>query len=73
MGNTGDASQGGEFTGRMSLKEEMCGDGEGESSPAAFLAPAAIGLGSEAASEVPRLPGLMNLETSCADPSFSHR
>ena len=57
----------------MSLKEETCGDGEGESSPAALLAPAAMGLGSEAASEVPRLPGLMNLEASCADPSFSHR
>lgn len=60
-------------TGRMSLKELMCGEGDGESRAMERLWEAAIGLGSDCAKEDPRLPGDMNLETRSAEPSFSQR
>ena len=54
----------------MSLNEERWGEGEAMSR--LLLAEGAIGFGSDCASDEPRLPGDMNLDTKSAEPSFSH-
>lgn len=57
----------------MSLKDVMCGDGEGVSKPDARRTEGVKGFGSDFESEDPRLPGDINLEMSSTEPSFSHR
>ena len=56
-------------TGRMSLKDETCGDGEGVSSPLECLSAGGMALGSD----LPlRLLGPKKALTSFGEPSFSH-
>lgn len=59
-------------TGKTSLNELKCGEGEGVPKPDILLAEGAKGRGRVLANEDPRLPGDMNLETRSAEPSFSH-
>ena len=66
-------AESGKLTGRILLKELMCGEGDGESRAMERRREVAIGFGNDWAKEDPRLPGDMNLETRSADPSFSQR